>query len=88
MNGEENTLENNILETNPFPHSVQHPYASIASSILYTFTIRTDTETQGGAQVGLQLFIWKIMQYLINNTRINCVWHTRSCKHTWAPPCI
>ena len=36
---------------------------------------------QDGTKIGLQLFIWKIIQQLINNnTKINCVLHTHNCK--------
>ena len=47
------------------------------------------TNIQGGAKGGLQLFIWKIMQSLINNnTKIYYVSHAHNCKPTFAPPCI
>ena len=40
-----------------------------------------------GTKVGLQLFIWKIIQSLIhNNTRINCVSYTHNCKPAFPLP--
>ena len=40
----------------------------------------------GGAKLGLEFFVEKIMQKLINNiTRINSVSCTHTSKHTFAP---
>ena len=42
---------------------------------------------QHGEKVGLQLFVWKIIQQLINNnTRINCVLHTHNSKPPFVCP--
>ena len=38
-------LENDVLETDSSPHSAQHPYASMAFSILFTFIIGKDAKT-------------------------------------------
>ena len=35
---------------------------------------------QGGAKVGLHLFVWKIIQLTNNNTRINWALCTHNCK--------
>ena len=56
---------------------------------IYCVCICVYTYLQGGAKIGLQLFIWKIIQKLINNnTRINSVSCTQNCKPTFAPPCV
>ncbi|KAF6081741.1 hypothetical protein HJG60_008760 [Phyllostomus discolor] len=41
---------------------------------------------QGGANVGLQLFMWKITSLISNNTRMNSGFH--NCKPTSAPLCV
>lgn len=42
--------------------------------------------TQGGANTGLQVFIWKNDAIINNSTRINCVLRTHNRKLDFAPP--
>ena len=63
----------------PFPRLWQPP----VSSQIYEFNFFIFHIT-GWAKVGLLLFIWKIIQELINNTRINCC--TYNCKPTFVHP--
>lgn len=39
---------------------------------------------QGGANVGLQLFIWKLIQELVNNTKVKSLAHSQ--LHTYSCP--
>ena len=44
-------------------------------------------QIQSEAKVGLKLFVWKIIQLINSNTKIN--WScTHNCKPTFAPPCM
>ena len=40
---------------------------------------------EGGAKVGWELFVWKIIQSLIKNKRISSVAHIHNYKPTFAP---
>lgn len=50
--------------------------------------IRVGLVRQAGAKVGVQLFIWKVIQLINNKARINCVLRIHNCTPTFAPPCI
>ena len=68
-----------FLQSRVLAHSASSPYFR---DFLHLFHI------QDGAEVGLQLFVWKIIQYLINNTRMNSVPCTHNCKPTFGPRCV
>ena len=51
------------------------------------FTCIIQFHIQAAANVGLQLFVWKMIQLINNNTRINSVFYAH-WKLTFAPPCI